>query len=101
MSAIKVLDWRELHKGALLGFAKVQLPSGMILSDVTILAGSSGPWASPPSKPMIGRDGAVMKDDKGKVRYSPIIEFASKEIRDKWSGAVIDAMRAARPEVFG
>ena len=42
-----------------------------------------------------------MKDaTNGKVRYAPIIEFTSKEIRDRWSAAVIEAMRAAHPEAF-
>jgi DNA-binding cell septation regulator SpoVG len=54
-SAVRILDWRELRKNSLLGFAKVELPSGMVISDVTILSGERGPWASPPSKPMIGR----------------------------------------------
>ncbi len=98
---MKILDWRPLRKNSLLGFARVELPSGMILSDVTILTGDRGPWASPPSKPMLDRDGVAMKDAKaGKIRYSPFIEFTSREIRDRWSAAVIEAMRDAHPEVF-
>ena len=98
--AVKILDWRPLKKNSLLGFAKIELPSGMVLLDVTILTGERGPWASPPSKPMIDREGAALKDAAGKLRYSPIIEFASREIRDRWSTAVIEAMREAHPEVF-
>lgn len=89
-----------MRRNSLLGFAKVEFPSGLIVSDVTILTGERGPWASPPSKPMINRDGVVLKDDNGKIKYTPIIEFTSKEIRNRWSDAVIDAMRAAHPEVF-
>ena len=100
MTAIRVLDWRPLAKGALLGFAKVEFPSGMIISDVCVLSGEKGTWASPPSKPMIDRDGHVLRDDKQKIRYSPIIEFSSKDIRNKWSSAVIDALRAAHPEAL-
>ncbi len=101
MSArIQIRDWRPMRKGSLLGFAKVELPSGMILADVTILAGDRDPWASPPSKPMIDRNGVAMKDANGKARYSPIIEFASKEIRERFSAGVIEAMRAAHPEAF-
>jgi hypothetical protein len=98
--AVKILDWRPLRKNSLLGFAKVELPSGMVISDVTILTSERGPWASPPSKPMLDREGVAMKDDKGKLRYSPIIEFASREIRDRWSAAVIEAMRTAHPEAL-
>jgi hypothetical protein len=97
---ITILEWRPHTKGALLGFAKVELLSGMVLLDVTILTGERGPWASPQSKPMINREGVAMKDDKGKLRYSPIIEFTSREIRDRWSDAIISAMREAHPGVF-
>ena len=69
-----------------------------MISDVTILTGERGPWASPPSKPMIDREGVAMKDDKGKLRYSPIIEFASRKIRDRWSPVVIEALERSHPE---
>lgn len=68
MSAIRILDWRPLRKNSLLGFVKVELPSGMIIADVTVLMGERGPWASPPSKSMIDRDGVAMKDANGKLR---------------------------------
>jgi hypothetical protein len=84
-SVTKILDWRPLPRNSLLGFAKVEFASGLIISDVTVLTGERRPWASPPSKPMISRDGAVMKDDKGKIRYTPIVEFATKDVRNKWS----------------
>ena len=100
MSAIVVRDWRPMRKNSLLGFARVELPSGMVVHDVTILTGERGPWASPPSKPMVGKDGTVLTDDKGKARYSPIIEFTSKEVRDRFSAAVVDALRASHPEVL-
>jgi hypothetical protein len=79
-----------------LGFFKAEFPSGVIIDDIPILTSDRGPWASPPSKPMINRDGVVLKDEAGKIR----IEFRSKEIRNRWSDAVIDALRAAHPEVF-
>jgi len=100
MSAIVILDWRPMRRNSLLGFAKVELPSGMIISDVTILTGDKGPWASPPSKPQLSRDGTVMKDASGKVRYSPIIEFRDKQTRNRWSDGIIEALRIAHPEAF-
>lgn len=100
MSTIRILDWRPMQKGALLGFAKIELPSGMIIVDCTICTGPNGPWASPPSKAMIGRDGLVMKDQADKVRYQPLIEFTSKDVRNRWSDAVLQAVREAHPDVF-
>jgi DNA-binding cell septation regulator SpoVG len=99
-AAVTIIDWRPKRQNSLLGFAKVEFASGMIVSDVTILTGNNGPWASPPSKPQVSRDGTVMKDASGKVRYSPVIEFRSKEIRDRFSAQIIDALRDAHPEAF-
>jgi len=101
MSVIQILQWKPLRKGSLLGFAKIEMPSGMILSDVTVLQGGRGAWASPPSKPLIDRDGMVLKDANGKIRYAPLVEFTSKEIRDRFSAAVIDGLRASHPDAFG
>ncbi len=56
--------------------------------------------ASPPSKPMVGRDGVALTDANGKVKYSPLVEFTSKEIRERFSSAVVEALRAAHPEAL-
>ena len=101
MATITISDWRPLRKGALRGFASVSMPSGMQLREVSIMQSNGRAWASPPSKPMLDRDGHVMVDDAGKRRYSAIIEFASKETRDRWSAAVIVALREAHPEALG
>ncbi len=99
--AMRVLDWRPMRRNSLLGFVKVEMPSGMIVCDVSVLTGERGPWASPPSKPMIGRDGAALKDDNGKIKYQPVIDFASKDVRNRFSDAVVTALRAAHPEALG
>jgi hypothetical protein len=102
MIGVRIVDFRSVRRNSLLGFARVELPSGMVIADVTVmLAGTTGrPWASPPSKPMVDREGVVLKDPNGKIRYTPIIEFTSREIRTRWSDAVIAAMQAAHPEAF-
>lgn len=99
-ASMKILDWRPMRKNSLHGFAKLELPSGMVIADVTILAGERGAWASPPSKPMIDCEGAALKDQNGKIRYSPIIEFTSKEIRDRFSTAVIAALLESYPNAL-
>jgi hypothetical protein len=49
---------------------------------------------------MIGRDGQHMKDQAGRPLYAPVVTFGSKELRDRFSIAVLDALRAAHPEAF-
>ena len=99
MSGIRIIDWRQVPRNSLIGFCKVALPSGMTIADIAIHRSEQGLWASPPSKPMVGRDGVAMKDDNGKVKYSPLIEFTDKQTRDRFSTAVVAALIAEYPEV--
>jgi DNA-binding cell septation regulator SpoVG len=97
---ISISNWKPVNRGALRGFATVGFPSGMTLHEVCVFATNGKFWASPPSKPMLDRDGRVMVDDAGKRRYAAIIEFVSKETRDRWSEAVVAALLAAHPEAL-
>ncbi len=90
----------ERRANMLRGFAKVVAPSGMIRHDVGMCVDGSRAWATPSSKPMISKDGVTMKDAAGKIRYSPIITFATKEARDRFSRGVIEAMRLAFPDAL-
>jgi hypothetical protein len=100
MNAVRILNWRATRRSALGAFARVEFPSGIVINDIVILNGDRGPWASPPGRPIVDRDGMVAKGQNGKIRYSPLIEFSSRETRDRWSAAVIDAMRAVHPEAL-
>jgi DNA-binding cell septation regulator SpoVG len=100
MAAITISDWKPLRKGALRGFCTATLPSGMVIYEISVLVSNGKPWCSPPSKPMIDRDGRAMLDDAGKRRYSKIIEFTTKDTRDRFSDAVIAALVAAHPEAL-
>jgi hypothetical protein len=77
-----------------------QLPSGLTLHEVALHTRDGHWWIAPPSKPMLSKDGAAMRDDAGKTRYSPIISFQSKATRDRFTAGVLAALRLAQPEVF-
>ena len=98
--AFLVEDWKPVVRNTLRGFCTVTLPSGLILSEVAVHIDGAKSWAMPASKPMISREGTVMRDQAGKVRYAPIISFTSKELRDRFSGQVIEALLAVYPEAL-
>jgi hypothetical protein len=56
---LRLRSFRPLSKGALCGFATVELPSGLVLRDVAIFAGRNGSWASLPSSQGLLRMGAT------------------------------------------
>lgn len=93
-------NWKPLRKGSLIGFASIAMPSGITIHEVSVLETNGKFWASPPAKPMVDRGGCVLTDDSGKRKYSPIIEFADRDTRSRWSAAVIEALRTAEPEAL-
>jgi hypothetical protein len=84
----------------LLGLTKVQFPSGLIVPEIAIHQAGSKLWAAPPSRLMLDRDGAVLRDDDGKVRYAPIVSFQTHGVRSSWSRQVIAALCETHPEAF-
>jgi hypothetical protein len=97
MSAIVVKDFKPVSAGAMRGFADVYLPSGMVLHRCSIFAKDGKVWASPPSKQVVGRDGVAQKTADGKTRYEPTVSFVDRSTQERWSTAVIEALKLANP----
>ncbi len=90
-----------VQRHTLRGFCRIRMPSGMVLHDVAIhQKGEAAAWAAPASKPQLDRDGNVKRAGDGKIQYVPIVAFASRELRDKFSKQVIEAVRRTHPEAF-
>ena len=91
---VELLEFKLVRKGAAIGVARVRLGRALILHDVMVLSSNGKVWANAPGKPLVGKDGLVLKNDQGKVRYSPIVEWKDKESRERFSAAVIAAVEA-------
>jgi hypothetical protein len=72
----------------------------MRLHRCTVFAKDGRAWVGPPSKQVIGRDGTVQRNTDGKPRYEPTVSFVDRATQDRWSYAVIEALRAAHPEAL-
>lgn len=94
---LSLLEWRPLKKNSLRGFATVRVGKALKISDVSVHASNGKRWASLPSKPQINKDGVVLKDDSGKVKYTPIVSWTEKDAADRFSEAVIAAIESAHP----
>ncbi len=99
-AAITIEEFTPITRNTLRGFCKVSLPSGMILSDVSVHVSGETAWASPASKPVLDRNGVATRDTAGKIRYVPVVSFARRDLRDRFSNAVIEALRASHPEAL-
>jgi hypothetical protein len=99
--AIAISNWKSRDSGTLRGFFSASLPSGLDLHELMLHRRDGSWWLSFPSKPMLGTDGAALRDERGKVRYSaPLVSFASRQARDRFTEQMLAALRQAQPEVF-
>jgi hypothetical protein len=97
--ALTISNFKPISAGAMVGFVDVHLPSGMTLHRCSVFAKDGRAWAAPPAK-QITRDGAVQRTADGKARYEPCISFVDRATQERWSNAVIAALRLAHPEVL-
>jgi hypothetical protein len=98
---IEILEWKPVRKGPLRGWATLKIERmHQKIHDVGIFEQDGKRWANLPSKPMIGRDGMVLKDTAGKTRYQPTIEWTDKETIERFNAAVVQELLTRFPGAF-
>ena len=102
MVIVIIVETFQPHRSnTLFGFCTiVVVKMHMRIHGVTVHESHGKRWASLPSKPMLDKAGNVLRDERGKVRYSPVLEFTDKETRDRFSTVVIDALLEFAPGAF-
>jgi hypothetical protein len=78
---VTVSNAKRLRKNSLLGFFDLEMPSGLIVRGAMLFEKNGRRWVGFPSKEWTKPDGG-----KG---YSPLLEFASRDISDKFQAAVL------------
>jgi hypothetical protein len=78
---MKIANPKIIRKGALVGTFDLQFPSGLIVLGVRLFEKGNQRWASFPSREWTKLDGAKT--------YSPILEFASRDIADKFQKQIV------------
>jgi hypothetical protein len=85
---MKLVKYKAVPRGSLLGFADLELKSGLILKECSFHESNGKRWCSPPAKPILDpQRNPVIKD--GKAQYAPVIEFTDKDIRRRWSDQAV------------
>jgi hypothetical protein len=97
---IRLLDFRPIRKGKLLGFARIELPIGLLISDIPILTGKNGVFAALPARPLLDPEGRQKRDANGRPQYLAFLEWRDRNISGRFSAAVIELVRAAHPEAL-
>ena len=91
---VVLLAWKPMPRNSLRGFAKIRLGKSLVISDIAVHCHTGRRWAQLPSKPMVGKDGNGIRDDAGKLRYVPMLEWTDKAAADRFSEAVLAAVEA-------
>ena len=58
-------------------------------------------WVNLPAKPQLDRNGQPRTDINGKPLYTSIVEWGDRDLRDRFSEAVIGAIREAGHHIGG
>jgi hypothetical protein len=106
MPSFRLTDFRPVAKGTLRGFASGRLDCGdglaLDLADLVVHQRDGKSWLGWPAKPLIDRDGQVMRHDNGKVRYSsPLVRPADRGVAARLEAAILAAVRRAHPDALG
>ena len=94
---VVLLAWKPLVRNSLRGFAKVRIGRALVLHDVTLHVQDGKRWASVPSKPQIDASGTALRDDRGKIKYAPVVEWLDRDARDAFSEGIIAAVERDYP----
>jgi hypothetical protein len=95
---MRLLAWRPLRKGRLLGFCTVELPIGLQIREVALLRGPEGLWAALPAKPEVTADNQVRTGPDNKPLYRELLVWRSRRLKDAFSTRVIGLVREAHQE---
>jgi hypothetical protein len=57
-------------------------------------------WCGLPGKPQVDKDGAVRRDDRGKIQYAQVLQFLDRDTSEAFGERVIAALLADYPRAF-
>ncbi len=83
---------RILRKNSLVGTFDLHFPSGLILHGAMLLEKGTRRWVGFPSKEWLKSDGSKA--------YTPLLEFANREIADKFQAEVLPIAEQAFGEAL-
>jgi hypothetical protein len=80
-AAFTITNPKVIRKNSLIGFFDLEMPSGLIVRGVMLLEKNGKRWINFPSKEFAKQDGT-----RG---FIPLLEFSTREISDRFQGAVL------------
>jgi hypothetical protein len=75
----------------------VELPSGLVVRDISIHAKAGKRWAS---LPMLDAEGRQLRNHAGHAQYAALLGWKSRDPADEFSRRLVELVRAYHPEAF-
>jgi DNA phosphorothioation-dependent restriction protein DptG len=98
--SIEVVGFKKFQKGTLRGFCDIVIRELRLkVHEVALHQKNEARWAAMPSKPWLLKDGVAVRGDDGKIQYSQLFEFETREVRDAFSREVWRAVLEYDPGV--
>jgi hypothetical protein len=96
---IEVTGFKRFERGTLVGFCDLTIKELRLKIHEVSLHEKNGSsrWATMPGRPWV-KDGVAVRGDDGKIQYSPLFEFESREVRDAFSREVWRALLEFDPD---
>jgi hypothetical protein len=96
---MRLVSFKAVAKGALRGFAHVELPCGLRIEDCPVFQSNGKAWASLPAKPVLDTEGRHVKPD-GKGQYAAIVKWRDRDLNERWSAALVALIRTRHPHAL-
>jgi hypothetical protein len=94
---VEIISVNVIQRGGLLAHVDARFGALTIFDCPVVLTGGHY-WCGLPGRPQLGRDGVQMKrPSTGKGLFTPMAKWSSSWARDRFSSAVIEAIRQAYP----
>jgi hypothetical protein len=91
---MRLLRWTPQRKGALRGFADVELANGLRIYSCPVFVANNGrAWATFPGRPQIDREDRLIRQD-GKAQYVKVLDWSTRDIADRFSQAIVELVIA-------
>jgi hypothetical protein len=98
---VQVENFTRRRSNTLIGFVDLLIPELRLrIREATIHEANGRRWVGLPGKPQVDRDGAARRDDRGKIAYSPVLQFTDRAVSDAFSERAIAALLARYPRAF-
>jgi hypothetical protein len=94
---MQLREWRPMRKNTLRGFCVIELPSGLVIRDVSIHEKAGNWWASLPSRPVLNSNGKHVSNQAGHKQYAALLGWRDRDLTDRFSAAVVELVRATHP----